>query len=124
MKKYQITVSLLLVIAGILFYLQFGRDIEIISTTNIITDQSYTQSITAVANKLIISDPTAVNTAIWESCRKNTNSNFKLSYDIAGKPDKLAITVYPNKLCQKLNKSHWTIIYDYDNNFHEEKSSL
>ena len=59
MRKVKIILPILFLFTGILLYLQFGRDVEVISTTSTTSDQFYEQEMTVVANKLIIPDKVA-----------------------------------------------------------------
>ena len=52
MRKVKIILPILILFAGILLYLQFGRDVEVISTTSTTSDQFYEQGMTVVANSL------------------------------------------------------------------------
>ena len=92
MRKVKIILPILILFAGILLYLQFGRDVEVISTTSTTSDQFYEQGMTVVANKLIIPD--------------------KVSYDVLGYPDRIKIKVYPNRICMKLCRGSWNIEYE------------
>ena len=56
MRKVKIILPILILFAGILLYLQFGRDVEVIATTSTTSDQFYEQRMIVAANRLIIPD--------------------------------------------------------------------
>ena len=103
MRKVKIILPILILFAGILLYLQFGRDVEVISTTSTTSDQFYEQGMTVVANKLII---------LLDRTRRNDFKEVLFSYDVLGYPDRIKIKVYPNRICMKLCRGSWNIEYE------------
>lgn len=112
MRKVKIILPILILFAGILLYLQFGRDVEVISTTSTTSDQFYEQGMTVVANKLIIPDKVAFAENLLDRTRRNDFKEVLFSYDVLGYPDRIKITVYPNRSCMKLCRGSWNIEYE------------
>lgn len=112
MRKVKIILPILILFIGILLYLQFGRNVEVISTTSTTSDQFYEQGMTVVANKLIIPDKVAFAENLLDRTRRNDFKEVLFSYDVLGYPDRIKITVYPNRICMKLCRGSWNIEYE------------
>ena len=80
MRKVKIILPILILFAGILLYLQFGRDVEVISTTSTTSDQFYEQGMTVVANKLIIPDK-VIKVYPNRICMKLCRGSWNIEYE-------------------------------------------
>lgn len=118
MGKRKILLLILIVITGSFLYLQFGRDVEVISTMSTTSSQFYGQSMIVVANKLIILDKGIFAEKFLERIRRNDFKEVRFSYDVLGYPDRIKVTVYPNRICMKLCRGSWD--FTYENNKIEE----
>ena len=81
-----------------LAYLQFGRDVRVVSSMINSSDHYYEQKLTIVANKLFILDKDKFAEEMIERCIDNDFHEMKFSYDLLGSPDKIEITVYLNEI--------------------------
>ena len=111
--------SILVIISGVLIYLQFGRDVKVISTMSNTRDQYYEERMIITANKLIIPDKKKLAEKLIERCKRNDFNEVLFSYDILGYPNRVTITVYPNEFLRKLHKGSWMIEYEAE----EEKNT-
>ena len=112
MKKRNWTWVILVGIVLLLAYLQFGRDVRVISSMLMSSDQYYEQKLTIVANKLFILDKDKFAEEMIERCMDNDFREMKFSYDLLGSPDKIEITVYLNERDRKC--AHQFIVIEYD----------
>ena len=101
-----IIVAVVCMIAGLL-HLQYGRDVEVISSMNFSSGNYYEMELTVVANKLFIIDKQRFAEEMIERCINNDFHAIKFSYDMMGYPNRLQINVYLNEF----SKSHFTILY-------------
>lgn len=109
MRRKILVFSAILLVFGSILYLQYGRELEVVSTINNTYGKTYEQKITVVANKLLIGDKEKFTERIIEHCRKNDFKDVKFSYDVLGYPDKILITVYPSELRMKIHRGSWEI---------------
>ena len=98
MKKRNWTWVILFGIVLLLAYLQFGRDVRVIFSMLMSSDQYYEQKLTIVANKLFILDKDKFAEEMMERCLDNDFHEMKFSYDLNGYPDRIEITVYLNEI--------------------------
>ncbi|GAA6493686.1 hypothetical protein K280104A7_32500 [Candidatus Bariatricus faecipullorum] len=98
MKKRNGIWVLLIGIILSLAYLQFGRDVRVVSSMINSSDHYYEQKLTIVANKLFILDKDKFAEEMIERCIDNDFHEMKFSYDLLGSPDKIEITVYLNEI--------------------------
>lgn len=89
---------ILIGIVLLLAYLQFGRDVRVVSSMLMSSDQYYEQKLTIVANKLFILDKDKFAEEMMERCLDNDFHEMKFSYDLNGYPDRIEITVYLNEI--------------------------
>lgn len=89
---------LLICIILSLAYLQFGRDVRVVSSMINSSDHYYEQKLTIVANKLFILDKDKFAEEMIERCIDNDFHEMKFSYDLNGYPDRIEITVYLNEI--------------------------
>ena len=101
MRKVKIILPILFLFTGILLYLQFGRDVEVISTTSTTSDQFYEQGMTVVANKLIIPDKVAFAENLLDRTRRNDFKEVLFSYDVLGYPDRIKRLVETENITEK-----------------------
>ena len=95
-----------------LAYLQFGRDVRVVSSMINSSDHYYEQKLTIVANKLFILDRDKFAEEMIECCIDNDFHEMKFSYDLLGSPDKIEITVYLNERERKC--AHQSFVIEYD----------
>lgn len=112
MKKRNWTWVILVGIVLLLAYLQFGRDVRVISSMLMSSDQYYEQKLTIVANKLFILDKDKFAEEMIERCMDNDFREMKFSYDLLGSPYKIEITVYLNERDRKC--AHQSFVIEYD----------
>lgn len=98
MKKRNGKWIILFGIVLILAYLQFGRDVRIVSSIINSSDDYYEQKLTIVANKLFILDKDKFAEEMIERCIDNDFHEIMFSYDLNGYPDRIEITVYLNEI--------------------------
>ena len=94
-------------IAGFV-YLQYGRDVKVISTMNTALGNCYEMDLTVAANRLFIIDQEQFAEELIDRCIVNDFHEEKFSYDVMGYPNRLRIKVYLNKV----SKRHFTIYYE------------
>lgn len=108
MKKCRVAIiSVFCLIVGIL-YLQFGRDVKVVSSMNSSSGDYYEMNLTVVANRLFIIDKERFAEDLIHRCIANTFHEIKFSYDIMGFPDRLTVKVYLNEI----SKRYFTICYN------------
>ena len=87
MKKRNLIWVVFIGIVLFLAYLQFGRDVRVVSSMNISSDRYYEQKLT---DKFV--------EEMLQRCIDNDFHEMKFSYDLNGYPDKIEITVYLNEI--------------------------
>lgn len=94
-KKGKLTLAVLtvLLLAGILVYLQWGRETDVFNTYSVSSENSHEEHIIFVANRLFIGDKEAFAEKLIEKCRENSFPSVLFSYDLE-KPTALYGTVY------------------------------
>ena len=110
-------------IVGIL-YLQFGRDVNVVSSMNTSAGGYYEMYLTVVANKIFISDEEKFADELIKRCIKNNFRNIKFSYDQLGYPDYVTIKIFPNDLCRILHKGNYSVIYKAEYGVNNIKDSV
>ena len=98
MKKRNLIRVVFIGIVLFLAYLQFGRDVRVVSSMNISSDRYYEQKLTIVANRLFILNKDKFVEEMLQRCIDNDFHEMKFSYDLNGYPDKIEITVYLNEI--------------------------
>ena len=93
MKKYRIVILFVLCLVAGFLYLQFGRDVNVVSSMNSSSEDYYEMDLTIVANRLIIIDKNKFAENLKNRCMENNFREIKFSYDILGYPDRIKIKV-------------------------------
>lgn len=96
MKKLKRLVYLVVISFLLLYYLQFGRKIEIKNTRIASHQNGYTECVSLVANKIYIADKEAFAEQVINTFIDNSFSDVKFSFDL-GYPSDLNISVYMNE---------------------------
>ena len=107
MKKRIIVICNPLMVVGFL-YLQYGRDVKVISTMNTASGNCYEMDLTVVANRLFIMDQEKFAEELIDRCIANDFHKVEFSYDVMGYPNRLRVKVYLNETSNR----HFTIYYD------------
>ena len=115
MKKCRVAIiSVFCLIVGIL-YLQFGRDVKVVSSMNSSSVDYYEMNLTVVANRLFIIDKERFAEDLIHRCIDNDFHEMKFSYDLNGYPDKIEITVYLNEINRwHANRPFMSTVYPND----------
>lgn len=116
-------ISVFCLIVGIL-YLQFGREVKVVSSMNSSSGDYYEMDLTVVANRLFIIDKEKFAEDLLHRCIANTFHEIKFSYDITGYPNRLRIKVYFDELCKQSFTIRYNLIDRYvsDNNRKDKAS--
>ena len=80
-------------VAGFL-YLQYGRDVKVISTMNTASGNFYEMDLTVAANRLFIMDQEKFAEELIDRCIANDFHEVEFSYDVMGYPNRLWVKVY------------------------------
>ncbi len=107
MKRRIVAMAVIICMITGFLYLQYGRDVKVISSMNFSSGNYYEMELTLVANKLFIIDKQRFAEEMIERCIDNNFYDIKFSYDMMGYPNRLQINVYLNEF----SKSHFTILY-------------
>ena len=107
MKRRIVAMAVIICMITGFLYLQYGRDVKVISSMNFSSGNYYEMEFTVVANKLFIIDKQRFAEEMIERCIDNNFHDIKFSYDMMGYPNRLQINVYLNEF----SKSHFTILY-------------
>lgn len=107
-KKNRIWCFLIFILLS-LGYLQFGRDVKLISSMVSSSDHYYEQKLTIVANKLFIWDKDKFAKIMMQRCMTNDFREMKFSYDLNGYPNRIEITVYLNEIDRRYANSPFLI---------------
>lgn len=113
-RRWIIVFVLISSIVTLFLYLQFGRDVKVSSSRSQMADNYYEENLTVVANTIIIADKQAFAEELIQRCIDNNFHEILFSYDIAGYPNRLQISVYPNEWSRKFSLDHFTILYQTD----------
>lgn len=95
-------ISITILGALTLFYLQNGREMKVYSSHSFQFDNYHTCTLNIILNQLYISDENSCAEEILDHCKNNTFKNILFSYD-ASIPNELNITVY---LSERHLKNH------------------
>ncbi|OUP67266.1 hypothetical protein B5F13_00585 [Drancourtella sp. An177] len=114
MKKYRIVILFVLCLVAGFLYLQFGRDVNVVSSMNSSSEDYYEMDLTIVANRLIIIDKNKFAENLKNRCMENNFREIKFSYDILGYPDRIKIKVYPNELSRQICRESFTVCYEIE----------
>ena len=71
MKKYRTVIIFVLCLLAVILYLQFGRDVKVVSSMNSSSGNCYEMDLTIVANRLIIMDKKKFAENIKNRCMEN-----------------------------------------------------
>lgn len=114
MKRRWIIVFISGSIISLFLFLQFGRDIKAVSSRSHMADNFYEQELTVIANTVIIPDKEKFAEELIQRCIDNNFHEILFSYDMTGYPNRLKISVYPNKWSQKSSRNCFSILYETD----------
>lgn len=114
MKKYRIVILFVLCLVAGFLYLQFGRDVNVVSSMNSSSEDYYEMDLTIVANRLIIIDKNKFAENLKNRCMENNFREIKFSYDLLGHPDQIKIKVYTNELSKKICGESFTVRYEIE----------
>lgn len=96
MKKLKwLVLSVIIIIFGSFFYLQFGREMEIRNTRITSYQNGYSEDVSIIANKLYIADKDKFAKDVIDTFMDNSFNDVKFSFDL-GYPSELNIPVYMN----------------------------
>ena len=91
-----IVITILLLLAGSLSYLQWGRQMDVSSSSASGSDNHYELRVSVILNTLVVTDQQKCVEQIFEKCRDNSFHSVRFSYDIQI-PHALSVTVYKNQ---------------------------
>ena len=75
-----IVITILLLLAGILFYLQWGRQMDVSSSSGSGSDNHYELRVSVILNALVVTDQQKCAEQIFEKCRDNSFHSVRFSY--------------------------------------------
>lgn len=102
-KRKIITITVLFVLALVVSYLQWGREIDVAGSIGTSSENFHEEHVTFMLNRLIITDKEKCAEEIIKKCRENDFTSILFSYDVA-KPNALYGTVYRSSLSMKGQK--------------------
>lgn len=108
MKKRIIVITVILCMVVGFLYLQYDRDVKVISTMNTASGNCYEMDLTVAANRLFIMDQEKFAEELIDRCIANDFHKVEFSYDVMGYPNRLRVKVYLNETSNR----HFTIYYD------------
>lgn len=103
-----IIISILLI--GMIFYLQCGRDIDVSNSFSEISADFYEENITVIVNRLSVANKEKCAEEIIKKCRENDFQSVLFSYDKV-KPNALYGTVYLSRYSMRWKKPLFTFSY-------------
>lgn len=109
-----IVITILLLLAGILFYLQWGRQMDVSSSSGSGSDNHYELRVSVILNTLVVTDQQKCAEQIFEKCRDNSFHSVRFSYDIQI-PHALSVTVYKNQKDAESGNSAFSFSYRQEN---------
>lgn len=112
MRKRFVVVAVFLVLFAILIYLQYGRDVSVVNSNVSLSGEFYEQRLTIVANKIFITDKKQFAEEMIERTIDNSFRDMMFSYDIAGYPNRIEISVYTNELSRKLFEKNFIVFFE------------
>ena len=112
-----IVITILLLLAGILFYLQWGRQMDVSSSSGSGSDNHYELRVSVILNTLVVTDQQKCAEQIFEKCRDNSFHSVRFSYDIQI-PHALSVTVYKNQKGAESGNSAFSFSYRQENQIH------
>lgn len=77
-----IVITILLLLAGSLSYLQWGRQMDVSSSSGSGSDNHYELRVSVILNTLVVTDQQKCAEQIFEKCRDNSFHSVRFSYDI------------------------------------------
>ena len=77
-----IVITILLLLAGSLSYLQWGRQMDVSSSSASGSDNHYELRVSVILNTLVVTDQQKCVEQIFEKCRDNSFHSVRFSYDI------------------------------------------
>ena len=108
-----IVITILLLLAGILFYLQWGRQMGVSSSSGSGSDNHYELRVSVILNTLVVTDQQKCAEQIFEKCRDNSFHSVRFSYDIQI-PHALSVTVYKNQKDAESGNSAFRFSYQQE----------
>ncbi len=114
MRKRFVVVAVFLVLFAILIYLQYGRDVSVVNSNLSLSGEFCEQRLTIVANKIFITDKMQFAEEMIERTIDNSFRDMMFSYDIAGYPNRIEISVYTNELSRKLFEKNFIVFFESD----------
>lgn len=112
MRKRFVIVAVFLVLFAILIYLQYGRDVSVVNSNLRLSGAFYEQRLTIVANKIFVINKGQFAEEMIERTIDNSFPDMMFSYDIAGYPNKIEISVYTNELSRKLFEKNFMVFFE------------
>ena len=103
-----IATTILLLLAGSLSYLQWGRQMDVSSSSGSGSDNHYELRVSVILNTLVVTDQ------LFEKCRDNSFHSVRFSYDIQI-PHALSVTVYKNQKDAESGNSTFRFSYQQEN---------
>ena len=109
-----IVITILLLLAGSLSYLQWGRQMDVSSSFASGSDNHYELRVSVILNTLVVTDQQKCVEQIFEKCRDNSFHSVRFSYDIQI-PRALSVTVYKNQKDAESGNSAFSFSYQQAN---------
>ena len=103
-------IGIIMITAGCLGYLQFGRDMDVYGSHAMTADNYHEERLTVVVNKLYVADQKACAEEIVKRCRENSFKSVRFSYD-QSIPNALYVTVYASKRQAERGKQMFSFSY-------------
>ena len=85
MKKRIIVITVILCMVVGFLYLQYGRDVKVISTMNTASGNCYEMDLTVAVNRLFIMDQEKFAEELIDRCIANDFHKVEFSYDAIGR---------------------------------------
>lgn len=109
-----IAITILLLLAGSLSYLQRGRQMDVSSSSGSSSDNHYELRVSVILNTLVVTDQQKCAEQIFEKCRDNSFHSVRFSYDIQI-PHALSVTVYKNQKDAESGNPAFRFSYQQEN---------
>ena len=108
-----IVITILLLLAGSLSYLQWGRQMDVSSSSASGSDNHYELRVSVILNTLVVTDQQKCAEQIFEKYRDNSFHSVRFSYDIQI-PHALSVTVYKNQKDAESGNSAFCFSYQQE----------
>ncbi len=119
MKKKRIVQAIILFMVISIFYLQYGREMNVTNEHSVTTGGFQSQKITVVLNKAFVRNKEKCGKEIIEKCRNNSFSSMDFCYDYI-KPNEIYGTVYLSDLTYNMQKPLFEFTYLQNENATEK----